>query len=753
MDVYGCGIGAAVAVRHGVGDRGVAAEVVVRLERQGPIGVDRHGAVRRGRRGHGQRVAIRIGVIAEHVDHDRTVFVHSRSVIHCVGATVHFFADNLFDFGEGQGFAGRIARCIDKDHGAVDPVAIAVGGDVGQIERALPGQVEDVIVIAACATVDSVASASMDNVAIVAARQDVVASVAIDHVIARAAGDRVVPVAAIGHIVACVASDPVIAGTAIHQVVVVHAFQQVVSVTAIKRVVPVHTAERVVAVVTIDGVVAAFAQQEVIACVAMDEVIAATGIDFVVTVAAIDGVIASKRCARRIVDQVIARAAIDDVVAGAEFDVIVTVAAIDLVVTGATVKFIVSCAAIDHVRSVTTGDGVAQIVTNDRGITNREVKIADTDGAGGRGAAAVIVDNGKADDWSSDRYRHGIQCARSFDARIGIAGTLDCVSSDGMQIGVAENDRNLVPRCVERNHGYLVIPASAAVDVKDFKGDIGNSGAEIGDQLGRHGDAGAGDFGAACKRPDAKAVTFRSCRGRHTQRHGIAADGQRVAAVDICGCPVKGPRGDGSARSGATTGSRVAVKDVIASAAIDAVGSAAAFDGVVAGAAIQRVVTAFALEGVVAATAIDIVVAVAAHDKVVAFGNGLGDRGGGEMQVTNADGPRRGGAVAIVVDDGQADDRARNGHSHRIRSAGTFNAAIGIASTFDGRTRNGVQISVREGHRHLVAIGIQCNDRHLVVPAASRAVDVKNFERDARDRCAEGRDNFGRDRDAVARQF
>ena len=80
-DIHGAGVGAAIAVIHGIGDRGLAVEIRVRREGQRAIVIDDDRARRAGCHGDGQRVAIAVAVIAQHVDGARGIFVDLKHIV------------------------------------------------------------------------------------------------------------------------------------------------------------------------------------------------------------------------------------------------------------------------------------------------------------------------------------------------------------------------------------------------------------------------------------------------------------------------------------------------------------------------------------------------------------------------------------------------------------------------------------------------------------------------------------------------
>ena len=99
-NIHSAGIGAAIAVIHSVGDGCVAIEIGIRREGQRAIVVDDHIPDGAACHGDGQRVAIAVAVIAQHVDGAGGVFVDLKHIV----------------FGHGRIVAAALWLVVVEDH-------------------------------------------------------------------------------------------------------------------------------------------------------------------------------------------------------------------------------------------------------------------------------------------------------------------------------------------------------------------------------------------------------------------------------------------------------------------------------------------------------------------------------------------------------------------------------------------------------------------------------------------------------------
>ena len=143
------GVEAAVAVAHLIGDRVRAAEIGVRGVGDRTVGVDDHGAVGSARAADGQRIAVRIGIVRQHVDGNGRVFQRGGGIVRSHGRRVgdverHRLRDGapvsvIGGDGDGIDAAVHLARCrIDR---AGDQAGVRIDAEAGGQAGGAEGQV------------------------------------------------------------------------------------------------------------------------------------------------------------------------------------------------------------------------------------------------------------------------------------------------------------------------------------------------------------------------------------------------------------------------------------------------------------------------------------------------------------------------------------------------------------------------------------------------------------------------------------
>ena len=204
-DGHGGGIGVPVTVADRVGDRVGAVVVGIRRVDDLPAHDGRSSVRRVGHVDDGERIALRIRVVGQHVDGDRIVLGRGGRVVDRIGFLVDLgIRQDRLDLGEGQRLAVR------EDHGALVGARIRAVGRLVDRHLARAAQVQRVVVGVLVRTVaadDDIARAfgrarDLEDVVALTAGHGVLAGATDDGVVAAFAEEGVIPRSAEDRVVA-----------------------------------------------------------------------------------------------------------------------------------------------------------------------------------------------------------------------------------------------------------------------------------------------------------------------------------------------------------------------------------------------------------------------------------------------------------------------------------------------------------------------------------------------------------------------